>query len=346
MDKKKSEIYLFPKKKKGKKEPGVSLPTRRGTFAGKKLGAPTMDFGFPLFSKKIKETGDGKYLLATGTYPPQIRCFEVQKNFRLKFVRNGTHEVKDFKILSTDWEKLVFLREDKTLEFHTKQGSFYFLKLPATGSDLSLDPKKGIIYIPTLYRDIYTVDATEGRFSNTFKASSASMRTCSEIHASNNILGCGDSSGRTDFWDPRAPNKLIGCLKNYSLKTTKKINPVSSLRFSENHSVSIFIGYASGDIVLYDLRKQGPVLSKNLGNNVPITSIKNHFSSNIAITADIHQVSLWNIKNGKEKAFIKSKQKINHVCKLRDSGFLFLSVENPLITVKFIKKLSDSGKQK
>jgi ribosome biogenesis protein ENP2 len=335
MDKKRNETHLFPKEKK---IPRVTLSTRRGIFTGKKNGTPPGDIGFPLFSKKIKETRDGKYLLATGTYPPQIRCFEVQKNFRLKFVRNGTHEVKDFKILSTNWEKLVFLREDKTLEFHTKQGSFYFLKLPSTAPDLSLDPKKGIIYVPTLYRDIYTVDTAAGRFSNTFKVSSVSRRTCSEIHPSNNILGCGTNSGRTDFWDPRAPSKPIGCLKNCSLKTEKKINPVSSLRFSENSNVSIFIGYASGDIVLYDLRRQGPVISKNLGNNLPITSIKNHFSSNIAITTDIHHVSLWNIKNGKEKAFIKSKHKINHVCKLRESGFLFLSVENPLITVKLIKK--------
>jgi ribosome biogenesis protein ENP2 len=343
MNNKKREVFPFIKKKSGR---AGSLPTQKDTFVGKRLGPAARDLAFPLYSKKIKETKDGNFLLATGTYPPQIRCFEVQKNLGLKFVRHGTHDVKDFKILSTNWEKLVFLREDKTLEFHTKQGSYYFLKILATASDLTLDQKKGIIYIPSLYRDIYTVDVTEGRFSNAFKVPSTSMRTCSDIHPSNNILGFGNNSGKTEFWDPRAPSKPIGCLKNSTLKNKKKINPVSSLRFSENHNVSIFIGYASGDIVLYDLRAQGPVLSKNLGNNLPITSIKNHFSTKIAITADLHNVSMWNTNNGKEKAKITSPRKINHVCKLRDSGFLFLSVEDPLIEVKFIKKLGDVDNKK
>jgi|Transcript_55808 ribosome biogenesis protein ENP2 len=343
MNTKRKEVFPFLKKRnKEKKEREGSLPTHTDTFVGKKTGRLERDLAFPLYSKKIKETKDGNFLLATGTYPPQIRCFEVQKNLELKFVRHGTHEVKDFKILSTNWEKLVFLREDKTLEFHTKQGSFYFLKIPEQASDLTLDTKKGIIYIPSLYRDIYTVDATEGRFSNSFKVRSTSMRTCSDIHPSNNILGFGYNSGRTEFWDPRAQSKPVGCLKNCTLKK-KNLNPVSSLRFSENHNVSIFIGYDSGDIVLYDLRAQGPVLSKNLGNNLPITSIKNHFATNIAVTADLHTVSMWDINNGKEKGFVKSPHKINHVCQLRDKGFLFLSVENPLIQVKFIKKIRLPG---
>ena len=42
------------------------------------------DFNFPFSSQLIRSTFDNKFLFATGTYPPQIKCFSLE-NLNLRF---------------------------------------------------------------------------------------------------------------------------------------------------------------------------------------------------------------------------------------------------------------------
>lgn len=55
------------------------------------------DFEFPEASNKIKTTRDGKYVVATGTYKPQMRVFEFA-DMSMKFERHTDAETLNFEV--------------------------------------------------------------------------------------------------------------------------------------------------------------------------------------------------------------------------------------------------------
>jgi ribosome biogenesis protein ENP2 len=57
------------------------------------------DFDFPDTAGKIKSSVDGQYVIATGVYPPQVRCFELSQ-LSLKFKRHIDCEVVQFQVRS------------------------------------------------------------------------------------------------------------------------------------------------------------------------------------------------------------------------------------------------------
>ena len=59
----------------------------------------------PDISNCIKVTPDGQYILATGTYKPRVKCFDVSA-LSLKFERCFDADVVEFIILSEDYNKV------------------------------------------------------------------------------------------------------------------------------------------------------------------------------------------------------------------------------------------------
>merc|ERR1711871_264289 len=73
------------------------------------------DFDFPQASTKIKISLNGEFLVATGIYPPSVKVFDL-KQLCLHWERRFNEGIDDFIILSEDWKKIVFLRNDQNLE--------------------------------------------------------------------------------------------------------------------------------------------------------------------------------------------------------------------------------------
>lgn len=57
------------------------------------------DFDFPEASNKIKTTRDGKYLIATGTYKPRMKVFDLEE-LSMKMERVTDSENVDFCVCS------------------------------------------------------------------------------------------------------------------------------------------------------------------------------------------------------------------------------------------------------
>lgn len=55
------------------------------------------DFQFPEASMCLKETRDGKYLMATGVYKPQIRVYDLDQ-MAMKFERHSNCENITFEV--------------------------------------------------------------------------------------------------------------------------------------------------------------------------------------------------------------------------------------------------------
>lgn len=56
------------------------------------------DLDFPTACQKIKASSDGRYVVATGTHPPRVRCYELSE-LSMKFERHFDTEIVDFEVL-------------------------------------------------------------------------------------------------------------------------------------------------------------------------------------------------------------------------------------------------------
>jgi len=66
----------------------------------------------------------------------------------LKFERRLDCECVDFKILSDDYSKLVFLQADRTVEFHAAYGRHFSTRVNAL--NLIIEPALGGIFLKEL----------------------------------------------------------------------------------------------------------------------------------------------------------------------------------------------------
>eukprot|EP00958_Prasinococcus_capsulatus_P002992 scaffold266_cov391-Prasinococcus_capsulatus_cf.AAC.44 len=79
------------------------------------------DLEMPTSTRKLLQSPDGEYLIATGVYPPQMRCYELSQ-LSMKFERHMDSEAVDALVLSSDYSKLCFLCADRSVNFHAKFG--------------------------------------------------------------------------------------------------------------------------------------------------------------------------------------------------------------------------------
>ena len=90
------------------------------------------DFEFPVTSSRVRASPDGRFICATGGYPPEMRMFEMD-NLGMKFARRTDTEIVDFLFLGEDYRKLAFLQADRTVEFHAQYGLHHKMRIPKFG---------------------------------------------------------------------------------------------------------------------------------------------------------------------------------------------------------------------
>jgi ribosome biogenesis protein ENP2 len=295
-------------------------------------------FCFPVSTQLSKETFDCKNIISTGFYPSQVKCFSME-NLSLKFQRNFDSNIIDFQILSKNWEKIVFLRSDNKLDFHTKSGSYYQIKILEKGCDLTFDKKKSFLYIPGINNFFSILDFNEGKFLNHVKADDNSVITCSGISDFNGIFVLGTKNGTNEFWDPRILKNCIGKINSSNYTKFSKNNGVSSLRFSNKCENMFFSGFESGEVVVYDLRCFSPLISKVVDPFNPVKCIRTNYNSKFVLVSNSNSIKYWRISSGKTKFFYHSKTKINHICCGKNTGMVFFSLDTKNIGVKYFKTL-------
>ncbi|BGP40408.1 Small ribosomal subunit bioproteinsis [Rhodotorula kratochvilovae] len=125
------------------------------------------DFDFPEASNKIKTTRDGKYLLATGTYKPRMKVFDLEE-LSMKMERVTDSENVDFCILSSDWTKTLHLQSDRSLELHTQSASHYRVRMPRQGRTLAYHFPTCDALVGGLGPEVWRLNLEVGRFMKPF----------------------------------------------------------------------------------------------------------------------------------------------------------------------------------
>nr|CAG8469172.1 4793_t:CDS:10 [Entrophospora candida] len=308
------------------------------------------DFEFPEASIRIKTTKDGRFVMATGVYKPQIRVFEYAE-MSMKFSRHTDSENVNFLALSDDWTKTVFLQNDRTIEFHSQNLAYHY-----PTCDLLLAASSN---------EVYRLNLNQGKFLNSIETNSPSGVNVSVINPVHQLFGFGTEDGTLEFWDPRSKTR-VGLLapKLPSHITTTNDDGVGGNEQQKNNGfsvtameyrtdgLSLAVGISTGHVLLYDLRASRPWLVKDHQYGYPIKNLKwyddviGDKGRNKVISADCKIMKIWDAEDviGTNFTSVEPNTDINDICIIPETGLIFVANEGIQIGAYYIPALGPAPK--
>lgn len=297
------------------------------------------DFEMPTVATSIKVSKDGQFVLAAGTYKPRIRCYDTYQ-LSLKFERCLDSDIVAFDILSEDYSKLVFLLSDRYVEFHSQHGRYYKTRIPKFGRDISYHYPSCDLYFVGASSEVYRLNLEQGRFLNSLQTDAVENNVC-DINPVHHLFATGTSEGRVECWDPRVRNRVgtLDCALSSLTEGTEVqgLPSVSALKF--NGSLTMAVGTSTGQVLLYDLRSNQPLLVKDHFYSLPIKSLSFHDPLDLVVSSDSKIIKMWHRDTGKVFSSIQPQTNINDVCMYPDSGMLFTANEDPKMSTFYIPAL-------
>ncbi|XP_022102252.1 nucleolar protein 10-like [Acanthaster planci] len=302
------------------------------------------DFEMPSVSSGVQITADNQFILATGTYKPRVRCFEVTQ-LSMKFERCFDSEVVRFHILSEDYSKMVFLHCDRYVEFHARYGRYHRLRIPKFGRDLAYHEPSCDLFLVGASPEVYRLNLEQGRFLSPFLSEASAINACS-INPEHHLLALGTLEGRVECWDPRSRKQaaILDCaLSSVTTETQVKGMPsVSALKFKDG--LQMAVGTSTGQVLLYDIRSDKPLLVKDHHYSLPIKAVEFHPQSEMVVSTDSRAVRIWDVHTGKAFTAIEPEHSINGMCLVPSSGLILTANEAPKLGVYFIPSLGPAPK--
>lgn len=301
------------------------------------------DFEMPDLSNCVRVSKDGHYILATGIYKPRIRCYEVD-NLSMKFERCMDAEVVTFEILSDDYTKLVFLQNDRHVEFHAAGGVYHKLRIPKYGRDMKYHYSSCDLYVVGASSDIYRFNLERGQFLNSLVTEASEIHKI-VINPVHDLICVGTKEGKVEAWDPRVRNKVgsldvaASCLSEDT--QVDGFPSVTSLQY--NGALTLGVGTATGQVLLYDLRSDKPFRLKDHMYGNPILDVV--FHEDYVLSLDKAILKIWEKDNGKLFTSIESGDfTFNNLCHVPNSGLMFMANESPKIYCYYIPSLGPAPK--
>uniref|UniRef100_A0ABI7XFA2 Nucleolar protein 10 n=1 Tax=Felis catus TaxID=9685 RepID=A0ABI7XFA2_FELCA len=181
------------------------------------------DFEMPTVCTTIKVSKDGQYILATGTYKPRVRCYDTYQ-LSLKFERCLDSEVVTFETLSDDYSKIVFLHNDRYIEFHSQSGFYYKTRIPKFGRDFSYHYPSCDLYFVGASSEVYRLNLEQGRYLNPLQTDAAENNVC-DINSVHGLFATGTIE--VLLYDLRSDKPLLVKDHQYGL-------PIKSLHFQDS----------------------------------------------------------------------------------------------------------------
>ncbi|CAM9650457.1 unnamed protein product [Lampetra planeri] len=300
------------------------------------------DWEMPTVCNNIRVSRDGQYLLATGTYKPRVRCYDVNQ-LSMKFERCMDSEVVTFEILSDDYSKLVFLQCDRYVEFHSQNGIYYRTRIPKFGRDFAYHYPSCDLYLVGASSEVFRLNLEQGRFLNSLQTEGSSNNVCG-INTEHQLFACGTAEGRVECWDPRDRTRagVLDCALSSITADTEVtgIPAISALKF--HGALNMAVGTSTGQVLLYDLRSARPLLVKDHRFGLPIRNIEFREDLDLVVTADSRIVKMWNQHTGKNFTSLEPEYNINNMCLYPNSGMLFLACEASKMNTYYVPALGSA----
>lgn len=300
------------------------------------------DFEFNIASARVRMSPDGEYAVATGTYGPEIRIFETRE-LGLKHTRGLNAEAVDFLFLSEDYKKLVFLLDDRTIEFHAQYGRHHRMRVPKHGRSLGYDHETCHLFVGGTGTEVTRVDLEAGTF-----LSPVSLRQLEEVNqlAVNPalpVLTCVGNAGLAESFDVRDPSKPI-----QSLQVCPEGSRVNCCAYSED-GMHFVAGAETGLSRVYDVRSNKPITQRDMMNGYGVRSVKFHNAPGdgrrlLVGSCDSKSVKVWDASTAALHVALEHPATINQMELCPNSGLLFLANDQPRMGTYFIPSLGVAPK--
>ncbi|KAI6180913.1 Nucleolar protein 10 [Aphelenchoides besseyi] len=303
------------------------------------------DFEMPGISSSIALTADQQYIFAAGTYRPILKCYDVN-DLSMKFDRGLDADVIKILPLSEDYSKVVLLQKDRYLEFHSRVGRYFRMRIPKFGRDFSFCREASDLFVVGDGSEIYRLNMEEGKFLTPLQTDADELNCC-EFNDQHQLFVCGTTNGTVEAWDHRDAQR-VGIL-NCDLDQFKDDaivmdgNPsVTSLKFKD--ALNLGVGTSTGHILLYDIRSTRPRLIKNHNMGLPIQTLDFVQESDLVLSMDSRVLKIWKEQNGDPFAAIEPGSKLTQFVRYPNSGLLFFANDAPKMLQYFVPSLGPAPK--
>ncbi|KDQ60208.1 hypothetical protein JAAARDRAFT_126225 [Jaapia argillacea MUCL 33604] len=312
-------------------------------------------FEFPEASNRIKTTRDGKSAIATGTYKPHMKVWDLEE-LSLKFERHSDVENVDFIILSDDWTKSLHLQTDRSIELHTQSGFHYRTRIPKFGRSLAYHFPSCDALFGASSNEVYRLNLEQGRFLSPFVlGEEVECVNAIDVNPAHQLFAFGvEGNGSVEFWDPRSRSRvgLLSLPASRLLPSTPSstITPISVTALSSrSDGLNYAVGTSTGHTLLYDIRSANPFAVKDQGYGLAVKNVswvegvgggRRMGGEGLVISADKKVVKIWE-KNDPTTNFasITPPNDINDVHHVPSSGLIMLANEGIQMTTYFIPQL-------
>jgi len=112
---------------------------------------------------------------------------------------------------------------------------------------------------------------------------------------------------------------------------------ITSLTFKDG--LTLGVGTATGQILLFDIRSQKPLLVKDHFYTLPILDIEFHRSENFVLSMDKKVVKIWEEVTGKPVTAVEDESDFNDLCLVPNTGMFFVANEDKKILPYYIPSM-------
>ncbi|ODQ68555.1 WD40 repeat-like protein [Nadsonia fulvescens var. elongata DSM 6958] len=299
------------------------------------------DFEFEEASNKIQVTPDGNFVMATGTYKPQIHVYEFSQ-LSLKFDRHTDAENVDFLCLSDDWTKSVHLQNDRSIEFQAQGGIHTRSRIPKFGRAIAYNSQNCDLLVGASGNEVYRLNLDQGRFLAPFELGEVDDITTGvnalAINPAHGLMGFGMENGGVEFWDPRSRKRVGGMYVGGDGSGAG--SGVTAINFRDD-GLTCGVGTHDGVTRLYDLRASGANVTKDQGYGFPIKKVlflESDAGSKV-VSTDKRIVKIWDRNDGKAYTSIEPSVDINDIAWVPKSGMFFLANEGQPMHTYYVPTL-------
>lgn len=297
------------------------------------------DFEMPVVSTNVAMSRDGQYVMVTGTYKPRVRCYEVSQ-LSMKFERCFDSDVVTFDILSDDYTKMVFLHCDRYVEFHAAYGRYHRVRIPKFGRDMAYMPATCELYFGCDGAEVFRLSLEQGRFMNPIATKATAVNVC-RVNSCHNLVCLGTQEGKVEAFDPRSRSRvgILECALNSVTEDTEVngLPSVTALTFKD--SLTLGVGTATGQVLLFDIRSDKPLLVKDHLYGLPVRKVAFHADANVVMSIDSKVLKLWDATSGKAFTSVTPGVDLNDLCLVGNSGLFFLANEEKKVLSYYIPSL-------
>ena len=260
----------------------------------------------------------------------------------MKFERGLETEAIDIEFLSSNWEKFVILRANRWMEFHSRHGKHYNMRMPLSGTSLAYNAPMCELYTTTIKNLVFRTNLEQGRYFAPFETKIDHINSC-DIDTTHLLCSFGGNNGIVECWDPRSKECIAKLDMFDSIPDISPTPGIEKIKFG-NDGLTLAVGLSSGHTGVYDIRRYKPLYVLNQKNHISIRDINFHSQSNTIITADSKSIRYWKLSDGELYTIIQPSECVNSICSVENSGILFVGQEQHRIGSYYVPSIGCAPK--